>query len=125
MILGVVFVLVGVIAFFSNPVVGIFEVGRILAIIHILAGVVLFSASRSSNPRTPGTALKIVGIVYGLITILGFLMIGDKESVTILGLFDVNHADNWLHLVLSILMIWTGFSRPRMMMSSQAEGGMM
>jgi hypothetical protein len=125
MIFGLVFIVVGIVGFFNNPIINIFQAGTIHSIVHLLAGLVLFFASRSSNPQTSGTALKIVGIVYGLVTVLGFLMIGDKESVTLLGLVDVNHADNWLHLVLSALMIWAGFSAPKTMMSSSASGGMM
>jgi hypothetical protein len=43
-------------------------------------------------------------VVYGLVTILGFVMGGD-----ILGLFMVNAADNLLHLVIALVALYAGF----------------
>jgi hypothetical protein len=56
----------------------------------------------------------VLGVVYGLVTILGFLT-GDGK---ILGLISVNGADNLLHLVLTALFLFVGLKKPAGAMSS-------
>lgn len=118
---GIVFILVGLLGFFNNPILGIFAAGTIHSIVHLLSGIALLAFANSKNPGSAAMGLKIVGIVYLLVTILGFIMIGSNESVNLLGLIDVNHADNWLHLVLSLVMIWAGFSGGKKMMMSSSS----
>lgn len=63
-------------------------------IIHIATGALLLFASPKANLAR--TVALIFGVVYALVTVLGFI---DGESV--LGLFPVNTATNLLHAALS------------------------
>ena len=47
---------------------------------------------------------KVFGIVYALITVLGFI-----QGNTVLGLMAVNMADNLLNLVIALVALWAGF----------------
>jgi hypothetical protein len=102
-----VFVLIGLLGFFNNPVLGIFLVDPAHNIIHIISGVVLLAGAYSSLGSS--MALKIVGIVYAIIAILGFFMVSNGM---LLGFIAMNTADQWLHVVLAVIILLAGFLLP-------------
>jgi hypothetical protein len=107
-VLGIIFVLLGLLGFFTDPVLGLFAVNPLHNLIHIVSGIVLLAGAYSNLGSGP--ALKIVGIVYVLITILGFFMTG--AGGMLLGVVANNTADNWLHLIFAVLMLVAGFALP-------------
>lgn len=107
LVLGVVFLLVGVLGFFMNPVLGLFEVDLSHNLVHVLSGVLLVGGALMSARYAKYAAL-LVGVVYGLVTLLGFLTLGSNESVELLGVLHVNANDNWLHLVLTVALLAVG-----------------
>jgi len=72
-------------------------------IIHLASGLIGIAAAATSlqNSRM---FLIIFGLVYGLVTIIGFM-----QGTTILGLFSINDADNYLHLAISAACLIVGF----------------
>lgn len=103
---GWVFVIIGVLGFFGNPLVGSSSGAMFWSdtngnLVHILTGAVLLWVAYKSAHQTH-SALKILGVIYLLIAVLGFWM----TSSSLLGLMQVNSADNWLHLVLGVAMFW-------------------
>lgn len=103
-ILGIVLLLVGVAGFFVDGTLIIFQVDTIHNIIHVLSGVVaLFAVSTSLAYAR--MYLIVFGLVYGLVTVLGFM------SGNILGLFQVNMADNYLHAAIAVVCLVVGFSK--------------
>ncbi len=52
---------------------------------------------------------KLLGVVYGVITIAGFAQGPGK----LLNLFLVNTADNYLHVLLALIFLYTGFATYR------------
>lgn len=103
---GAVFIVIGILGFFNDPILGIFEVNALHNIIHLASGILalIFASQGESQART---FAMILGIVYALVTILGFL-----QGSPILGLVDSNTADNFLHLVLTVVFLYVGFSKP-------------
>jgi zinc transporter ZupT len=111
-VFGVVFLLVGVLGFISNPIVGAtgyFHADLMHNLVHMLLGIILLVAS--STEARAATWLKIVGVVYLLVAILGFAMMPGMNmgSYQLLGLVGINGADNWLHVVLGIVVLLCGF----------------
>ena len=106
-VIGIVFVLIGLLGFFNNPVLGLFLVDPAHNIIHIVSGVVLLAGAYSSLGSS--MALKIVGIVYAIIAILGFFMVSNGM---LLGFIAMNTADQWLHVVLAVVILLAGFALP-------------
>lgn len=105
MLFGVVFVLVGILGFISNPIVGangFFVTDTIHNIIHLLVGVLMLMAAS----KMPNMVMKTFGAVYVLLAILGFIEGGTK----LLGFVAYNAADNWLHLVLGIILLILGMT---------------
>lgn len=106
MVLGVVFLLIGAIGFFSDPILGIFDVDPVHNVIHLVSGALaLYFANKGGKAMK--TFAIVFAVVYGLVTILGFVMGGGE----ILGLMEVNGADNILHLVITLAFLYVGFGK--------------
>jgi hypothetical protein len=104
---GVVFVVVGLLGFFPNPIVGAngyFVTNTVHDLVHLISGI-LFLIIGMSAAGSSSSALIIFGVVYGLVAILGFI-----GETAILGLGMVNAADNALHVVLALVFLIGGFS---------------
>lgn len=112
MILGWVFVIVGVLGFVpgitnNEMLLGIFRVNALHNIIHLLSGAAAIYAA-SVGYKSARMYAQIFGIVYALVAILGFVY-GDNS---ILGIVSSNMADTWLHVVLAVVILYLGFGTP-------------
>lgn len=107
-VLGIILVLLGLLGFFTNPMLGLFAVNPMHNLVHIVSGIVLLAGAYSSLGSGP--ALKIIGIVYVLVTILGFFTTSGDGML--LGIIANNTADNWLHLIFAVVMLVAGFGLP-------------
>ncbi len=112
LVFGVVFLLIGVLGFVpalapkndaGMPLLlGLFMVGAVHNIIHLASGAAALLGSKSNEYAK--MYFKVFGLVYGLVTVVGFIQ-GD----TVLGLIHVNLADNLLHLVIALAALYLGF----------------
>jgi hypothetical protein len=115
-VFGIVFLAVGILGFVpgvtndQHELLGIFQVSALHNWIHILSGIAALLAAKSDDYAQ--LYFRIFGSVYALVAIVGFIQ-GD----TVLGLIDVNMADNLLHTGLAIAILGIGFGVPK-------EGGM-
>lgn len=111
--LGWIFVVVGVLGFFSNPIVGegaIFHTDLNHNLVHLISGALLLWVAYAA-PGRASMVLKVLGVVYLLVLLAGFFMAGDTGSL--LGFMEINDMDNWLHLVLAAVLLWGGFKGGR------------
>jgi hypothetical protein len=102
-IFGVVFVLVGVLGFIPNPIVGaegMFETDLVHNIVHLVLGILLYVAG-GKGESSAAMWMKVVAVIYLLVAVLGFV-VGTEDKL--LGLIHVNAADNWLHVVLGVVL---------------------
>ena len=106
-VLGVIFVVVGLLGFVQNPVVGLFQVNAVHNIVHLVSGLVLLAGAYSSLGS--GLALKIIGVVYAIVAVVGFFMVSSDGMM--LGM-AMNEADKWLHVVLAVVILIAGFALP-------------
>jgi hypothetical protein len=111
LVFGVSFLAVGVLGFILNPtggeLLGIFAVNVPHNLVHLLFGIFGIAAVLAGRSRI---YLQGVGVIYLLLTVLGFvpgLFIGDEM---LLGLVHINLADNFLHLVLGGAAAFFGFA---------------
>ncbi len=111
MLFGAVFALVGILGFIpgittsdTHLLLGLFHVDTIHNIIHLVTGLVGLYLGSSSESGSKSW-FQIFGIIYALVTILGFVY-GDKD---IFGFIASNNADTWLHLVLTAALLAVGF----------------
>ena len=111
LVLGVVFIIVGVLGYISNPLVGpygIFITNSMHNLVHIISGIFLLIGVYTA--LTPSMALKILGVVYAIVAVLGFVMMKGGDGV----MFGIamNSLDHWLHVVLAIVILAAGFGLP-------------
>jgi hypothetical protein len=111
MVFGVVFLAIGILGFVPGVtsddglLLGIFQVSALHNVIHILSGVAaLLAMSDVSYSRL---YFRVFGAVYALVALVGWV-----QGTTVLGLIDVNVADNVLHTVLALMILGVGFGLP-------------
>ena len=113
LLFGAVFLLVGLLGFVPalSPehsdgmryLLGLFMVGGIHNAVHLLSGIAAVAAGLSSE-KLSKLYFQVFGSVYALVTVIGFV-----QKDTVLGIFDVNTADNFLHLALAVAIAGIGF----------------
>jgi hypothetical protein len=113
LLLGVVFIIVGILGFIDNPIVGtspdaIFHADSIHNWVHIVSGV-LFVLFASSMPASVSGFMILFGIVYLGLGIYGMMTIGSEGTTKLLGFLTVNGADNYLHIALGAVILLMGF----------------
>jgi hypothetical protein len=118
MALGGVLVLVGIVGFLVEPSFGVgdsaqrgtlilFDINGWHNVVHLLSGIVgLAMAGTAAKARLFSIGY---GIVYVLVTILGFV-VGDGGYL--LSIIPINTADNLLHLLIAVTGIAVGLSSP-------------
>ncbi|HEX8745421.1 MAG TPA: DUF4383 domain-containing protein [Thermoleophilaceae bacterium] len=109
-VFGGTLLLVGLIGFLANasfvtgkkleddPLLGIFDVNGWHNVVHIASGLLLLAFAKKR--ATAKTVALSFGIVYGIVTILGFV-----DGSDVLAIIPTNGADNVLHLAISALAI--------------------
>ena len=101
-VLGIVFILVGILGFINNPILGMFHVNLLHNIIHLASGgLALFFAGQSESA---GKKFALAfGAVYALVAVLGFVAPSLMSS-----LLMVDGPDNFLHIALALVFIVLG-----------------
>jgi hypothetical protein len=106
-VLGVILIIAGIIGFVPNPIAyssdAIFTVNAAHNVVHIVSG--LFLLAGAYTGLGSAMALRILGIVYVIVAVLGFIS-GDNM---ILGFISNNSGDNVLHVVLALVLLAAGF----------------
>ena len=107
-IFAVVFILIGILGFIpvlapGGKLLGLFEVDALHNIVHLLSGILAGAAVLSGDIKYMKLYFQIFGIVYALVTILGFVLSGNLYFMM------VNMADNILHLVIAAASLYIGF----------------
>lgn len=108
-IIGYIFITIGVLGFIpkvteDSLLFGVFEVNTLHNFIHLLIGFIALIVSRK-NQKITRYFFQITGVVY-----LGFALLGfGHRDQPILGMVANNPADSWLHLIISIVLLYIGF----------------
>lgn len=111
---GSIFLLLGVLGFAPalTPIIdgmphlfGLFMVDVLHNLIHVASGAAGLLAA--SSERYSRWYLQIMGLVYAGVALAGFL-----QGTTVLGLFEVNTADNLLHTALVVALLGAGLGTP-------------
>ena len=102
LVLGAVLTLIGILGFIPvfaprGYLFGIFAIDPVHNIVHLISGIVGLAAGLSPFARYARWYALAFGIIYALVTIIGFV-----QRTTVLGLFRVNGADNVLHLLIAV-----------------------
>lgn len=107
-VFGVGFIFAGVAGFLpifymDDLLFGLFQVDAMHNIVHLASGIIAIMAA--TQYKYSIWYFKIFGIVYGLVTIAGFVWQGDLGFM----MMHMNMADNILHTVISVIALYLGF----------------
>lgn len=116
-IIGLVFVAVGILGFFENPIVynseaAMFHADKVHNWVHIISGI-LFLLVATIAPGSAKGFMVLFGIIYLAIGVVGFMTIGQVGMGQILGFLHVNGADNYLHVGLGAAIFLGGIVSTR------------
>lgn len=104
-VLGVVFILIGIAGFFTGDMLLVFQVNTVHNIVHLASGIIALAAV-GSGESLARLYLIVFGLVYALVTVLGFVLPGGD----VFGLMTLNMADNYLHGAIALASLAIGFS---------------
>lgn len=108
-VLGAIFIIVGILGFIPNPLVsptGLFAVNAAHNVVHLASGAVLLAGALSAFGAR--TALLVIGVVYAAVALLGLALGGPM----LLGVIQMNAADHALHVVLAVVILAAGYFLP-------------
>src|SRR5438128_11957696 len=105
-IFGIVFLAIGILGFVpgattNDMLLGIFMVNASHSVVHIASGIIFLSAGMAGAGASR-MWFRIFGLVYALVAILGFM----TPSGMLLGMISTNMSDRWLHVVLTVDMLF-------------------
>ena len=138
LLLGVVFLLVGVLGFippllrapagghqghalrvnaFDGYLLGLFHVNVLHSAVHVLFGVMGIAMSRSFDSAR--LYARIVAVAYALLTVMGLVPALD----TVFGLIPIHGHDVWLHAAIAAACAYFGFLGAREDTHDMTHGG--
>ncbi len=110
---GIAFVAVGLLAFISNPIIddsgnAIFHADTLHSVIHLASGALFLFVALGGTGATVGF-LRVFGVVYLAIGIIGIIKMGSSGMGKLFGFLHLNAADNYLHVGLGLLILLSSF----------------
>lgn len=104
MVIGAVLALVGIIGFFSTPLLlGVFEINLAQNILHIVGGALgIWLASKGSGMSYN----KWLGIIAVVVAVLGFI---PGANTLLANIFNINMAITYLHAAIGIVSLGVAF----------------
>ena len=107
-VIGVVLVLVGILGFVPNPLVGsadkaIFGVNTAQNLLHIVGGAVIVWFGSKGSAKTTNV---VVGVISGVVGILGFVPGADALLASI---FGINTAISVLHILIGVVSLGVAY----------------
>lgn len=108
-IFGIILVLLGLLGFVSNPLIGsgaLFATDAVLNVLNLILGVILLVVAFYRSGAS-ALWLKILGAVIFLWGLIGILTVPASGGV-VLGVAAVNGATNWLDLIFGVIIFITG-----------------
>jgi len=108
-ILGVILVLLGLLGFISNPLIGanaLFAADGVHNLIHVVFGAILLVVALWSS-KDSILWLKIIGAVVFLLGLIGVFTV-PSEGGMLLGIAYTNGASDWLHLIAGAVIFIAG-----------------
>jgi hypothetical protein len=111
LIFGIVFLLIGVLGFVpaltpGGALLGVFMVHGLHNIVHLLFGVLGVAAALTGLSVLYN---RVAGVIYLVIGLLGFIPVLVPNGM-LLGLVMINTADNFLHIVIGVVLAYVGFA---------------
>ena len=106
-ILGVVFLLVGVVGFAAPTLLGA-HLGPIHNVIHIVSGAIALYLGFAGTLSAAKTFCLVFGVVYLALGILGFALGSGEDMTWMLGPLHLGKSDHGIHGLLGVIFLAGG-----------------
>ena len=103
MVLGTVLVLLGLVGFFNNPVLGLFGVNTAQNLLHLVGGAVIIWFSFKGANKATNMWLGIIALVVG---VLGLV---PGANTLLASVFNINMAITYLHLAVGVVSLGVAY----------------
>ena len=103
MVIGGVLVVVGLMGFFMNPVLGLFTVNAAHNVVHLVSGALGLWLANAGKAQMFNTWF---GGIYAVIAVLGFIPV---TATLLSNLLAMNMADTVLHAALGLVSLGVAF----------------
>jgi hypothetical protein len=112
-LIGLIFIVVGILGFVENPIIGdspdaIFHADSFHNYVHIGSGI-LFLLFAMAAPATTRGFMVLFGLVYLTLGVIGYVTFGKEGTGKVLGVLHVNANDNYLHIALGLVIVLMAF----------------
>ena len=116
LVFGIVFLLIGLLGFVpaltpGGALLGLFMVNGVHSVVHLLFGVFGIAAAFTGFSRLYN---RVGGVIYLVLALVGFIALLGVSALApggmLLGLVMINMADNFLHLVIGLVLAYVGFA---------------
>jgi multisubunit Na+/H+ antiporter MnhG subunit len=101
-VVGVLFLLLGVIGFFMEELFGMIHFDLTHNIIHLVFGALGIAAMRTDDNAV--RFAKSIGVLYVALGLLGMV------SPNMFGLMHMENAENVIHLIIGVIGLYLGFT---------------
>lgn len=112
--LGIAFTATGILGFFNNPMLGLFQVDTLLNILHLITGIAVLIVAYTGQETEIHQFAKIAGLVYAALGVVGLVYPG----ATFFGMMADTVADNILHIVFAVILVAVGYMHETRMSNS-------
>jgi len=100
MVIGAVLVLLGLVGFVNNPVLGIFGVNAAQNVLHLVGGVVILWLAMKGSAKPTNMWVGVIALVVGLLWYAeGF------DGNLLSKIFGINAAISYLHIAVGIVSL--------------------
>ena len=103
MVIGVVLVLLGLVGFVNNPILGIFGVNIAQDLLHLVGGALILWLAMQGSAKATNMWTGIIALVVG---ILWFIAGADSLLVSI---FGINAAISYLHVAVGVVSLGVAY----------------
>jgi Domain of unknown function (DUF4383) len=127
LVLGVVYLLVGVLGFFLTSDTGfaattgpkfidLFAVNPLHNLVHLVVGIILL-VTALVGIRSARIANMTLGVIFLLVGVIGLLLAGSGNALNVLA---INGADNVLNFATAVVLLCVGFGADRVIAGPKA-----
>lgn len=108
-LVGVVFIAVGIVGFFSPNLLGA-HLGKTHNVVHLVSGAISLYLGTKGSLAAARQFCIVFGLIYGLLGVVGYLAGTGPEHMLDLPKLMLGTRDHIIHIVIAVLYLIGGFS---------------
>lgn len=107
-LMGVVFILVGIVGFFSHDLLGA-HLNSTHNVVHLVSGAISLYLGTKGSLSAAKQFCIIFGIVYGLLGVCGYFLGTGPDHMLNLNVLMLGTRDHIIHIVIAVVYLIGGF----------------